>query len=320
MSARRRVLVRATSVAVALAVGLAGAPRGYARVAAGPRAVPVLDKAKAARAVAAYQKAINDLCDSLWLSPEGKPMRPQWDPNNYDVQRAAAPHTGDEQAVARLQAIGLDRAEEIPLCEKRDSDARPLASGSFLVAGADEVLLEAWNGAVTLAPRALALMRGDRKGYHLVTHLNVGNSPAGNHFEARLRLTTGTRVDILFLCEAGGIQGVYPTTCGVFGRGSFHAPPDSDRGDELELVTARTCGQTVSVEWGNITARADRVIVDVEVVNSKREAVADEGSWDCSKETARDSHRVSLEYKFDGTRFRRPTPLPREITDALNKN
>jgi hypothetical protein len=177
-------------------------------------------------------------------------------------------------------------------------------------------------------------MRGDGKSYRLVKHLPIGGLGVGNRFEARLRLSTQSRRDVLLLCESGGAQGVYPTRCGFFGRGTFAEPTsrppaianpapeaagDSGRDDELELVSMRTCGPTASVEWSKITSRADRLVVDVDVVDSTRVAIGDEGPWDCGKETDRASRRFSIEYKFDGASFHRVTPIPPEITRALGK-
>jgi hypothetical protein len=330
-----RALRRATGIAFAGAFAVLVGARADARGAgaSAPRPAPVLDKAKGARAVAAYRKAMNDLCDALWLSPEGKPMRPQLDPNNYDVQRTAAPHTGDKEAAAKLAAIGLDRADDIPLCEKRDPDERPLASGSFLSAGADEVLLETWNGAGSGATRTVALLRADGKGYRLVKHLPIGDRPNSNRFEARLRLTTSSRRDVLFLCESGGLQGIYPTTCGFLGRGSFReqpetpasappppAPASTERDDDLSLVSVTTCGAATSVELSKITPRADRLAVEIAVIEAHRVAAADEGPWTCDKETERHATAFTLEYKFDGTTFHRVTPIPPAVTEALSKN
>jgi hypothetical protein len=295
---------------------------------ASPRVAPLLDKAKAGRAVAAYQKATNDLCDALWVSPDDKPMRPQWDPNSYDVQRSAAPHKGDELAAAKLKGIGLERAEAIPLCEKRDRAARALASGSFVTPGADEVLLEVWDGVAASTTSTVAVMRGDGKTYRLIKHLPIGALGGANHFEARLRLSTQSRRDVLFLCESGGTQGVYPVTCGFFGRGTFADPSpspdaadaDAGRDDEVQLVSTRTCGPTASVEWSKITSRPDRLIIEVDVVEAVRVASGDDGPWDCGKETDRASRRFSVEYRFDGAKFRRLTPIPPEITRALGKS
>src|SRR5438477_8670932 len=172
--------------------------------AAALREAPWLDKPKGARAVAAYRKAMNDLCDGLWSAPDGKPMRPQWDPNNYDVVRSVAPHTGDEAAAVRFKEVGLDGADPVVLCGKTDAPVRPLASGSLLVAGADEVLLEVGNGADSGATETLAYVRGSGKSYRLVTHLPVGERRMGNRFEAHLRLAARGRRDVLFLCEVGG--------------------------------------------------------------------------------------------------------------------
>jgi hypothetical protein len=296
----------------------------------------LLDKAKAARAVAAYRKAMNDLCDALWLSPEGKPMRPQWDPNNYDVQRSAAPHSGDKEAGAKLQGIGLDRADDIPLCEKTDFSARPLASGSFTAGGADEVLLEVWNGAAALAPNTVALMRLDGKSYRLVTHLAIGNSPAGNRFDPKLRLMAPKRKDVLFLCEAGGMQGLYTGTCGFLGQGSFRepikqqpttanpspeAPTDAARAEEIQFVDVQTCGPVTTVELGKVSARADRLLVDLVVVDAIAEhAAGEEDSAYCSRKTERKERRFTVEYKFDDGGYKRLAPIPADVTEALNKN
>ena len=332
-----RALRRATGLALAGALaafaGTLAEARDAGAGAPAPRAALVLDKAKGARAAAAYRKAMSDFCDALWLSPEGKPMRPQWDPNNYDVQRTPAPHTGDKEAAAKLAALGLDRAEEIPLCGKRDPDERPLASGSFLTAGADEVLLETWNGADSGATRTVALLRADGKSYRLIRHLPIGDRPNSNRFEARLRLTTASRRDVLFLCESGGVQGIYPTTCGFLGRGSFReqpenpsaatpasTPPSTERDDELSLVAVTTCGAATSVELSKITPRADRLAVEIAVVAAHRVAAADEGPWTCDKEADRHATPFTLEYKFDGTTFHRITPIPPAVTEALSKN
>src|SRR5262249_18128369 len=172
-----------------------------------------------------------------------------------------------------------------------------------------EVLLETWNGAASGALRTVALMRADGKSYRLVKHLPIGDRPNSNRFEARVRLTTSSRRDVLLLCESGGTQGIYPATCGFFGRGSFREPspdaPSAEREDELPLVSVTTCGAATSVELGKITPRADRLAVDIAVVEAKRVAAADEGPWTCDKETDRHATPFTIEYKFDGTAFHR---------------
>ncbi|HMF43758.1 MAG TPA: hypothetical protein VKQ32_23950 [Polyangia bacterium] len=326
------LLLLATIAAASPSGGAAGAGTAL-------REAPLLDKAKGTRAVAAYRKAINDLCDGLWSTPDGKPMRPQWDPNNYDVVRSLAPHTGDERATARLKEIGLDDADAITLCGSTDPPARPLASGSFLVAGADEVLLEVGNGATSGATLTLAIVRGSGKSYHLVTHLPAGARRIGNQFEARLRLTTRTRRDVLFLCEAGGNQGIYSSTCGFLGHGSFREPPEPSKqlptianpspeapadpglADELTLVDVRTCGPVATVEMGKVSARGDRMFVDLVLVDAVAEpAHGEEDSAYCGRQAQRKERRFTLEYKFEDGRLRRVTPIPADVTEVLNKN
>jgi len=323
------LLLLATIVAASPSGGAAGA--GSA-----PREASLLDKAKGQRAVAGYRKAMNDLCDGLWSTPDGKPMRPQWDPDNYDVERSAAPHAGDERAATRLKDIGLDGADPIALCAKSDVAARPLASGAFLVAGADEVLLEVGNGAASGATLTLAVVRGSGKSYGLVKHLPVGERRLGNRFEARLRLAARGRRDVLFLCELGGIQGVYSSTCGFLGRGSFaepirrlpttadpspEVPADAGRAEEIQLVDVQTCGPVTTVEMSKVSARADRLLVDLLVVDAIADhAAGEEDSAYCGRKTQRKERRFTVEYKFDDGGYKRLAPIPAEVTEALNKN
>jgi len=318
-------------------IAVGGTALGAAPAAA-PREAPLLDKAKGARAVAAYRKAMNDLCDGLWSTADGKPMRPQWDPNNYDVIRSVAPHTGDDAASARLKEIGLDGADPIALCAKPDGPARPLASGAFLVAGADEVLLEVGNAAGSGATQTLAIVRASGKSYRLVTHLRAEGHGNDNRFEPHLRLAARGRRDVLFLCESSGLQGLYPSTCGFLGRGSFaepepvtrlptiadpspQAPPDVGIADEIQLVDLRTCGPITTVEMGKISARGDRLFVDLVVVDAKAvPAAGEEDSAYCGRKTERKERRFTVEYKLDDGRFRRSTPIPADVTEVLNKN
>jgi len=185
----------------------------------------------------------------------------------------------------------------------------------------------------------VALMRLDGKSYRLVTHLPIGNSPAGNRFDPKLRLTAPKRKDVLFLCEAGGNQGIYSSTCGFLGHGSFREPPEPSKqlptianpspeapadpglADELTLVDVRTCGPVATVEMGKVSARGDRMFVDLVLVDAVAEpAHGEEDSAYCGRQAQRKERRFTLEYKFEDGRLRRVTPIPADVTEVLNKN
>jgi hypothetical protein len=209
------------------------------------------------------------------------------------------------------------------------NDVRPLpvASGSFFVAGADEVLLEVPSGeAAALGEATLALMRKQADGYRLIRHLLASET-----FEALLRISVPGRVDVLMLCSNRGHMGLYPSECGFLGEGSFR--PDGDDADarfananEVQLVTVTVCGQQAWVERGEVALQGDRIVLPLVVVHARlRPSGPDEGYY-CSVRGERRDQAFPLEFQVHGDaadahgtgRVVRLTPIPREVTAVLD--
>ncbi len=332
-----KVTMMASAVAVSVALGHAGLalPAKALAAPAEPPArpalqiAPLLDAEKGQRAVAAYARFLDRLCNSLWATLDGKPMRPQYQARNHDVERSPAPHSGN--AEARLKRVGLDGADELQLCTESKPNHQPIASGAFFGPGADEVLLVVWRGTAAMeGANTLAVMRNTGEGYQFVTHML-----AVTQLVAKLRLTTPEGRDLLMMCDTSGHGGLYPSTCGFLGHGSFSKPrrsrelptiekPDPDPGsepgvhDELTLIDVTECGPAGTVRLGSTTVRADRLLVELLVDDFMLvPAPKVDAEGQCSKRTKVKSQRFTIEYRLEAKRLRRTTPIPRAVTDLL---
>ena len=300
---------------VALAVMLAGAAAATgaradaAETPAAPREVPLLDKAKGERAIAAYKKFRRALCEEL-SALRGRPV----------------------VAKDRLEEVGLDGVEEDHLCRGVVSlRGTPLASGALLEAGVDEVLLQVLTGrSVAEGEQSLAVMRDRGRGYRFVRHML-----AGERFEARLRLAAAGAADVLFLCQHRGLGGVYPGTCGFFGRGSFRQPgkrlPTTanpgrevllDASDQQELALldiGAGCGPFASVGVGVAAAQEDRLRVELVVHQGIMGRGRQDAEGSCSEPTKDARRTFTMEYRFDGKMFRLATPIPPAVREVLDR-
>ena len=260
-----------------------------------PVEAPVLDEAKGKAAATAFRVFMEAACKSS---------------------------ARDGPIATPLDQAGLDPADQSLLCLVAPN-ATPLTSGSFAGAGADEVLLDVPTGADrSWGERAIALMRDDGHGYHLVTTTVVGNG-----FRALRRFTFTGRPDILMLCNESGNMGVYRSRCGFFDRGTFVLPHPKGRshagaGDELELVRVEICGPASSVTLGEVGLRAAtlsvELIVESAVMKSRSPDEAEGGPY-CSRKTKVVTRRFSLAYRFDGKAFRRMTRIPAAVQKALDE-
>jgi hypothetical protein len=324
-------MVGAGLVAVLL---LDGAPAAHAAGAADPpRIAPLLDAEKGRQAQAAYGRFIDRLCDSLWSTPDEKPVRPSEGEQKARLGHETPGTRADEAAAgAKLAKIGLTHGDDAWLCRRAGPRGTALASGSFLEQGADEVVLQVESGGARAeGEQALAVMRDGGSGYRFLRHMLRGNG-----FEARLRLAAPGARDVLMLCDRSGNMGLYPARCGFFGRGSFRdtstlkslptfanptgePPPDPAWKDEVQLVDVRACGPAGSVALGQLEQRDGRLLVELvaEEVVFARGPGDHEG--ECSARTVKSSARFTVEYAFDGTRFRRATPIPRRVRDILGR-
>jgi len=300
---------------IAPAVVLAGAlvatsARGdAAETPAAPREAPLLDKAKGERAVAAYKKFRRALCTEL-SALRGRPV----------------------VAKDRLEEVGLDGVEEDRLCSGVVTlRGTPLASGALLEPGVDEVLLQVLTGrSVAEGEQSLAVMRDRGRGYRFVRHML-----AGERFEARLRLVAAGARDVLFLCEHRGLAGVYPGSCGFFGRGSFREPgrrlpttanpsreegPDASDQQELALLDIGAgCGPFASVSVGNVAAHEDRLRVELVVDHGIMGRGRQDAEGSCNQPTKNARRTFSMEYQFDGKKFRLATPIPPAVKEVLDR-
>jgi hypothetical protein len=298
------------AVVLAGAVVATGARGDAAETPAAPREAPLLDKAKGERAAEAYKKFRRALCAEL-SALRGRPV----------------------VAKGRLEEVGLDGVEEDHLCSGVVSlRGTPLASGALLEAGADEVLLQVLTGrSVAEGEQSLAVMRDRGRGYRFVRHML-----AGERFEARLRLVAPGVRDVLFLCERRGLGGVYPGSCGFFGRGSFREPgkrlPTTanpsrdvllDASDQQELalldIEAAGCGPFARVSVGDVAAHEDRLRVDLVVHQGIMGRGPQDAEGSCHQTTKNARRTFSMEYQFDGKKFRLATPIPPAVKEVLDR-
>ena len=300
---------------IALAVVLAGAlvatsARGHAaETPAAPREAPLLDKAKGERAVAAYKKFRRALCTEL-SALRGRPV----------------------VAKDRLEEVGLDGVEEDRLCSGVVAlRGTPLASGALLEPGVDEVLLLVLTGrSVAEGEQSLAVMRDRGRGYRFVRHML-----AGERFEARLRLVAAGARDVLFLCEHRGLAGVYPGSCGFFGRGSFREPgkrlpttanpsreevPDASDQQELALLDIGAgCGPFASVSVGTVAAHEDRLRVELVVDQGIMGRGRQDAEGSCNQPTKNTRRTFSMEYQFDGKKLPPGDADPPAVKEVLDR-
>jgi len=256
-----------------------------------PSVAPLLDNAQAARALEAYRKFRRQLCAEVLKQ-------------------------GGERAAARMKAVGLEDVDVDGFCAVKKAGTA-LASGALLGRGADFVLLsvETFRSAQTGA--SLAVMRDAGEGYRFVKHLGDAAK-----FEARLRLVAADRPDMLFLCEFSGLGGVYPGTCGFFGRGEFgekRTPADSK--DDLGLIelTEYPCSPYEMVSAGKVVAQGDRLTVPLILETGTYVAGPGDTEGDCKKRKKKTRKSFDIEYKFDGQSFRRVTPTPKAVQAVLDK-
>jgi len=247
-----------------------------------PVEAPVLDKEKGARAVAAYRKALRGLCAQLRSKRGGDPE-------------------------ARLRTLGLEGVDAEQLCADAGKAATSFASGALLESGRDEVLLDVFTGRSAQTGASLAVMRDDGKGYRLVRHILDAA-----RFEARLRLVTPGRRDILFICEYRGLGGLYPGDCGFLGSRGL--------GEGVALLDAGlACGEFSSISVGKTAVRGDRLTVELVLREMVRKPGRNRPDGDCRIEEERVRRSFDIDYKFDGKTFRRVTPTPRAVQDVLDK-
>jgi hypothetical protein len=261
------------------------APAGDAAL----RKVDLLDTARGARAQAAYRAWLTELCKR---------------PESADRTRA-------------LSDFGL--ADDACLVV---DGGRPIASGAFLEAGADEVLLVVPSGRDAAAGNStFAVMRknGASADYRLATHMVLARG-----LSAHARLASAGGSDILFVCADAGNQGYYPSRCGFLGLGSFRQgsaalDPDQAFSDELDLlaIDSLACGAHASVVLGDITLAGDKLQVALVVTRVTQEKAAGDQAGDCSERVAKGTERFAVDYRFDGTRLRRATPVPPEVVKVL---
>ena len=257
-----------------------------------PRIAVALDADKGRRALADYRKALASLCNEL-RSDAG-------------------------EGAAKLKSFGLDGAEPASLCTDVDTAGEALASGSFEQPGADEVVLAVPSGMDRAAgDHALALMRGDGTSYRLVRPMVLGN----NRFEARVRVAAASDRDVLMVCNPHGQEGVYPSTCGLFGSGSFQrkAGGNAVASDEIQLVDVTTCGPGASVRLGDVTLQGQRLRLALVVERFERDD-PEGGTGDvCNRRVSRARSEFDVDYEINGDRLRRVTPMPREVVDLLKR-
>jgi hypothetical protein len=258
------------------------------------RAAELLDAAKAEQAISGYRQFLKELCRAPGVS-SGK---------------------GAEKLVAA--GFAADSSGQ-SICHEPAQYQRPLASGSLLEPGADEVLLEVPSGrAVAAGEATLAVMRRTAAGYRLVRHLSNGGK-----YEARLRIVTPGHRDAVLVCAQSGAQGVYFGRCGFLGSGSFEAGAATSAADnELETVFVTLCGPGVSVSLGEVTNRGSRILATLVVEEFVLEATsADDvpGAF-CTHKKQQKSQRFVIEYELDDKgRYRRVTPVPERVTQALRR-
>lgn len=255
---------------------------------------PLLEPAKAEQAALAYRELLKELCKS--------------------------PGTSSGKKAGALEKAGFFAGSDGSiLCLGGAQYQRPLASGSLLAPGADEVLLEVPSAlSVAQGEATLAVMRRGASGYRLARHL-----AHGARFEARIRVVVPGHKDALLLCEKSGRQGLYFGTCGFFGAGSFDADDESDAHDnEISLLDVTSCGPGASVGLSDARARDERILVTLDVEEFVRESGPANGAPGvvCSTKRSRRLERFDLEYALGSAgSYRLATPLPRRVKQVLEK-
>jgi hypothetical protein len=266
---------------------------------------PLLDRRSAARAVRDYRAFHRQLCDSL---------------------KRAGSHPEK-----LLESVGLpDQGDFMTRLCSEPPQADPVASGSFLVPGADEVVLQTQSGAAAAwGEVTLALMRKEGSHYVLVRHFL-----AAGKFEPHLRVRVQGATDILFLCAGHGNQGLYPAECAVLGQGSFAfgdgvgSDSSSASGNELQTVTILGCGHMAWVELQSVTVSNAGIVATLAVVEADRIAASDDERGDmCTLEKNRRERRFPIRYAVEVserdasamTAVRRIDPIPAEVTRVLGR-
>jgi hypothetical protein len=320
----------APALCLALAAVAAEHPAIAGSAAQAPEPVQVLEPVKGRQALAAYRRFFDQVCDGLWTTADGRPMRPSWNPANHDVERSPARHAGDP--AAKLEQLGLGGLDELQVCTNLKEVGQPLASGAFLQAGADEVLLQVFLGfGGTGGAYTLAVMRAAGPRYRFVRHILTGS-----RFEPRMRLALPGHPDVLFLCDLGGHMGDYRGHCGFLGHGSFAyptrppplatiagaaaiPPADPALADELDLIQHMACGPSSSVELGKVAARDGLITVELVVEESVRSPGPEESQDFCTLKTSASKSTFPIEYRYDGKRFRRLAPVPAKVRQIVER-
>jgi hypothetical protein len=301
---RLLVLVRVVLVSLlggaGSSVGLALPPATATEPAiAGPlKAAPLLDKDEGARAVAAYRAAFARFC-------EGRGGR------------------GRGGRAADRASVGIvPWVEDVETMCKVKDPPRALASGSFLRAGADEVLLATYSGVGAGRDGELLVMRAGAGGaFQLQPWVALGGG-----FEAHARFTAEGRADVLFLCEPHGRQGLYPSQCGFFGQGAFQGQrpdmPEPERGpstdDDLTLWFTTACGPSTTIVLHDVSLADGKIVVGLVIEKVARSARgSEEGRGSCSVKKVVARWPVPISYEVLATRVHRTVPLPKRLKDAL---
>jgi hypothetical protein len=231
------------------------------------------------------------------------------------VRRACA--GGELGAAVRAR---LDAAKPyFDPCVSPAPSGRAIASGSFVEPRADEVLLEVASGMARAGgDRALVLLRRRGARYRFVSVLQPGEV-----FEAWLRIGTLSGLDALVLCNKGGNMGIYPGACGLFGQGAFRAGESEPglffgaRGNDVPTVELKACGKGASVTVEGVSLDGDGLRFDVVLERQVRTpGPGDEGVL-CSREKIIARERFTIDYRFDGRRFRRSRAVPRALLEPL---
>jgi hypothetical protein len=72
-----------------------------------------------------------------------------------------------------------------------------------------------------------------------------------------------------------------------------------------------------NVTMGRVALRDGRLSIELVVEKSVLEAHATETPVHCTKKKSQSRDTFTLEYKLEGTSFRRVTPIPKQVTDAF---
>jgi hypothetical protein len=262
------------------------------------RLAPILDQPKGERAAAAFRASVAALCAEMKGGRDARPARFSWD------QLGVSPS-----------------AEDALLCGDAPPGATPLASGSFLAAGEDEVLLDVDTRASWAAGDHGLLVMRQKDGAFRPVRL-MGSS---NGFRARARIVVPGRTDVVMVCEDHGHMGLYPSTCGFLGQGGFRAvkagalKTSAGRGG-LPLGFTTLCGPTAAISLGKIALSGHRLDVEVVVEEAVLERNPKEDDEDsCSKRTAKPGQSFDIVYDIGGKSVRRVTPIPRGMTEVADR-